>query len=97
MIRHTVIMVFEGTDESIVDTVISELRGLPALIPEITDYTVGRDLGLQDAAPTVVVIGDFASVDDYRTYSSHPEHLRVIEELIRPHTTGISRAQIELP
>ena len=43
MIRHTVIMVFEGTDESIVDTVISELRGLPALIPEI--------IGAPDARP----------------------------------------------
>ncbi len=97
MIRHTVLISFDGADDSLLDSLIPELRALPALIPEIADYTVGRDLGLDDAAPTIVVIGDFESVDDYRTYATHPEHLRVVQELIRPHATGISRAQIELP
>jgi len=40
------------------------------------------------------VIGDFASVDDYRTYSSHPDHVRVVDAHIRPHATAINRAQI---
>ena len=96
MIRHTVFISFEGADDPVVDKVISELRALPPLIPEITEYTVGRDLGLEDGPPTVVVIADFESVADYRTYSAHPEHLRVLNDHIRPRSSVISRAQIEL-
>ena len=96
MIRHTVLIAFEGADDEIVDTVVTELRALPPRIPEIVSYTVGRDLGLADGPPTVVVSADFADVDDYRAYSSHPEHVRVVETHIRPHATAINRAQIEL-
>ncbi len=96
MIRHIALIAFEGADDSLLDTVISELRALPDLIPEIADYTVGSDLGLRDGPPTVVVIADFASVDDYHTYSSHPEHVRVSETYVKPHSSALSRAQIDL-
>ena len=96
MIRHTVLIAFEGAGPSVVDTVVAELRALPPKVPEIVDYTVGSDLGLSDAPPTVVVIGDFATVDDWRTYQAHPEHVRVLEDHIRPHASSITRAQIEL-
>ena len=96
MIRHTVILTFEGVDESLVDTVVEQLRQLPPLIPEIRAYTVGRDLGLADGPPMVVVAGDFASVADYQTYSGHPEHVRVLDDHIRPHVTALTRAQIEI-
>jgi hypothetical protein len=97
MIRHTVLLSFDEVDEVVVQTVIDELRGLPALIPEIAGYVVGRDLGLQPGTATVVIAGDFATVDDYRVYATHPEHVRVIDEHIRPNATALSRAQIELP
>lgn len=96
MIRHTVILTFEGVDETLVDTLVEELRQLPALIPEIRAYTVGRDLGLADGPPMVVVSGDFASIADYQTYSGHPEHVRVLDDHIRPHVTALTRAQIEI-
>lgn len=96
MIRHTVLLAFEGADDAVIGTVVSELRTLPALIPEISAYTVGPDLGLGDGPPTVVVSADFATVDDYRTYAAHPEHVRVIDDHIRPHVSAINRAQIEV-
>ncbi len=96
MIRHTVLLSFEGVEEQLVQVVVDELRALPALIPEIAGYTVGRDLGLQDDNADVVVVGDFATVDDYRAYSVHPEHVRVLEDHIRPHVTGLRRAQIDI-
>lgn len=97
MIRHIVLIAFDDADgETHAGTVADALRALPALIPEIADYTVARDLGLGDAAPTVVVIGDFASVDDWRSYLAHPEHVRVLDDHIRPHATSITRAQIDL-
>jgi hypothetical protein len=96
MIRHTVLLSFDGVDESLVQRVIDELGRMPALIPEIRSYTIGRDLGLAEGTATVVVSGDFDSVDDYRTYSTHPEHVRVLDDHIRPHATALTRAQIEL-
>ena len=96
VIRHTVLIAFEEAEPTVVDTVVTELRALPSRVPEIVDYTVGPDLGLGDAPPTVVVIGDFATVDDWRAYLAHPEHVRVLEDHIRPHASSISRAQIEL-
>ncbi len=97
MIRHTVLLSLDGAGEEAISTVIEELRALPALIPEITRYSVERDLGLQAGTAHVVIVGDFASADDYRTYSAHPEHVRVIDDHIRPHMTGLLRAQVELP
>ena len=90
------LIAFEGAAPAVVDTVVAELRALPPLIPEIVAYTVGPDLGLGEGPPTVVVIGDFATVDDWRTYLAHPEHVRVLEDHIRPHASSITRAQIEI-
>ena len=96
MIRHTVLLALDGAEESTIAAVIDELRALPALISEIADYSVERDLGLQDGTADIVIVGDFATAADYRAYSAHPEHVRVVEEHIRPHMTGLLRAQIEL-
>lgn len=96
MIRHTVLLTFDGVDESVVERVIDELRALPPLIPQILAYTVGRDLGLTEGTATVVVAADFATVDDYRIYSGHPEHVRVLDDHIRPHVTALTRAQVEI-
>jgi Stress responsive A/B Barrel Domain len=96
MIRHTVLLSLDGADEKTISTVIAELRALPPLIAEIAAYSVERDLGLQDGNADVVIVGDFASVEDYRAYSAHPAHVRVINDHIRPHMTGLLRAQVDL-
>ncbi len=90
VIRHTVLLSFKGVDDAIVDNAISELRGLPALIPEIQSYTVDRDLGLVEGNATIVITADFASADDYETYSGHPEHVRVVTDSIKPSATGLA-------
>lgn len=96
MIRHTVLIACDGADEAAVDRIVAELRALPPLVPAIAAYTVGRNLGLDGSNADVVVIADFASIDDYRAYGAHPEHVRVVEEHIAPVATGLNRAQFEL-
>jgi len=96
MIRHTVIITLDGAEDSLIDSIVDRLRLLPAEIPQIVNYTVGRDLGLQSGPPTIVVVGDFHSTNDYLAYSTNPTHVALIEELIRPNATGLSRAQIEI-
>lgn len=97
MIRHTVLLSLDRADESVIATIIDELRALPPLIPEISAYTVSRDLGLQDGNADIVVVGDFENAADYRAYSAHPEHVRVINDHIQPCMAGVLRAQVELP
>lgn len=96
MIRHTVVISFDGAKDSFIADLIAQLRQLPETIPEIASYTVGRDLELQQGPAKVVVIGDFESIDDYRAYSNHPKHVAILDEMIRPNMTGLARAQIEI-
>jgi hypothetical protein len=85
-IRHIVVMRFhEGTTAEAVQALTDGLRALPAIIPEIVDYKVGPDLDLADDSWDFAVSADFDGVDDFRTYRSHPAHVKVIEELIAPH------------
>ena len=96
MIRHTVMIACEGAAADAIDRIVDELRALPPLIPEIASYTVGRNLGLDGSTADLVIIADFASVEDYRAYSAHPEHVRVVEDHVKPVATGVNRVQFEV-
>lgn len=94
MIRHHVLLTFEDASSSQIDTAITELRGLPALIPAISSYVVERDLGLGSDTADVVILAEFEDVADYQTYASHPEHIRVIDDHLKPILADVSRAQV---
>ena len=85
MFRHVVLLRFvpEATTEQ-KDVIVDALRKLPAQIPELRDYRVGRDAGL---APTNYDLAVVADVDDeaaYVVYRDHEAHQQVIRELIAP-------------
>ena len=84
-LRHVVTFVFvdDATDEQIA-AVTEALETLPGLIPEIRDYRVGRDAGINEGNQQYAVVADFENVDDYLVYRDHPAHLAVIAERIRP-------------
>ena len=52
------------------------LESLPAVIPELRSLQVGVNVIPGDYFE-VVLISDFDSVDDVRTYQEHPAHLDV--------------------
>lgn len=96
MIRHVVLL--RWTAESGADqhqAVLEALTELPVAIPEIVRYRLGRDLGLAEGNASLSVIADFATVADYERYRDHPEHQRVIAELIKPILAGRSALQHE--
>jgi endonuclease/exonuclease/phosphatase family metal-dependent hydrolase len=94
MIRHVSLLTFvsDATSEQI-DAAAAALRSLPPLIPELRDYRVGPDIGIDPGNATFVVIGDFDDEDGYRTYRDHPEHLAVASEHILPILRGRTAAQ----
>lgn len=85
MIRHVVCFRWnEGTGPEQVAAVEAGLAALPDAIPELRDYRFGSDLGLREGNGDFAVVADFDDEDGWRAYNTHPEHLRVIEERIRP-------------
>lgn len=95
-IQHVVMFRFrEGTDPSAVDALAGGLRRLPGLIPQIASYSVGPDLGISDGSWDFALAARFASVADFETYRSHPEHQAVIVDLVEPITEERRSVQFE--
>ena len=84
----------DGAPEGAVDDLVSALRALPPVIPEIQAYTVGVDLGLAEGNAHVGIIGRYASPEDLRTYIDHPAHQAVVRDRIRAIGATTVRAQI---
>ena len=78
-----------------IDAYEAAIRGLPAIIPQIRDFKVGRDLGVNPGNHTMVVNADFDSVADYLAYRDNPDHQRVIKELGAPIMAQRAAVQFE--
>jgi hypothetical protein len=97
MFRHIVLLTFsdEATDAHLDDIVVA-LRGLPAAVPSIRSYQVGRDAGLADGNAGIGVVADFDDVDGYLAYRDHPAHTDVITNRIRPMLAARTAIQHEI-
>jgi len=93
MIRHIVLLTL--TDPAAADPIVKALGELPAQVPSIVSYSVGRDLGLVNGNATVGVTATFADVAGWEAYAADPIHQRVITELIRPALAGRTAVQLE--
>lgn len=97
MIRHIALLTFaDGTTDAQVQAIHDALSTLPAQIPELRAYVIGRDLGINEGNASFAVVADCATVDDYVVYRDHPEHRRIIAELIAPILVGRAGAQYEI-
>ena len=97
MIRHVSLLTWvEGVTPEQVQAVIDGLRALPLQIPELRDYRVGPDLGIDDDTASFVVIAEFDDEDGYRTYRDHPAHRAVGAERILPILAARRAAQYQL-
>jgi Stress responsive A/B Barrel Domain len=85
MFRHVVLLrlVPEATAEQR-QAVLDGLATLPGQIPELRSYVFGPDAGVNEGNFDLAVVADFDDVDRYRVYATHPVHLAVIAERIRP-------------
>ncbi len=85
MFRHVVLL--RWVPEATPDEVLALERAftaLPGLVPEIRSYVFGTDAGINEGNFDEVVVADFDSVDDYLVYRDHPDHVALINDLIRP-------------
>lgn len=94
MIRH--VAMFTWTEEATDDQVrafASGLATMPVLIDGIVDYVHGDDLQLGPGTSDYVLVADFATVEDYRHYAKHPDHLDFIARHVKPIAASIHRVQ----
>jgi hypothetical protein len=60
------------------------LAGLPATIPEIRAYSFGPDVGGADGHWDFAVIADFDDRAGWQAYQDHPDHQRVVRDVVAP-------------
>ena len=98
MIRHVALLTFvDGATEAQVRAIEDALSTLPARLPQLRAYAIGRDLGINAGNASFAVVAEFANVDDYVAYRDDAEHRRIIAELISPILAARTGAQYDVP
>ena len=96
MFRHVVMFKWnDDVDPAHVEATGAALDALVATIPEVEDYHHGPDLGLSDGNFDYVIVGEYASTDDYVTYRDHPDHQQVIADYIKGRVSARSAVQYD--
>jgi hypothetical protein len=96
-LRHVVLLKWvESVTEEQRHAVVDALRALPAVIPELRSYDVRADAGIDDDTYDLAVVAEFDDAEGYIVYRDHPEHQRVIAELIGPILAARAPIQTEL-
>jgi len=84
-LRHVVCFRFHpDTTPDQVEALATGLGELPGIIPEIVDYRVGPDVGVNPTSWDFAVTADFSSVADYETYRDHAAHQAAIDAFVTP-------------
>jgi hypothetical protein len=96
MFRHVVLL--QWTEESTADqhtAIVTALKGLPAILPELKSYVMGDDAGVDEGNFSLGIVADFDDVEGYVTYRDDPTHRQIIREQIRPIMKARSAVQYE--
>jgi len=96
MFRHVVMFKWnDDVDAAHIEATGAALDALVATIPEVGEYRHGPDLGLTDGNYDYVIVGEYASIDDYVTYRDHPDHQQVITDYIKNQVSARSAVQYD--
>jgi hypothetical protein len=82
MIKH--IVMFKLNDSlddkpATVETLKNKLESLKNKINQVVTLEVGKNISDRKAAHDLVLVTEFASVEDLDIYRDHPEHLAIVE------------------
>ncbi len=95
MIMHVAVFTWrEGTTPEEIARVESELARMPSVVPALREYYFGPDLELRPGTAdfAVVAVLEQAQLADYL---DHPEHQRVVREVISPLLASRIAVQVE--
>ena len=96
MFRHVVMFEWvDGVDSADIDAMAAALDALVATVPEVVSYVHGPDVGISEGNFDYVIVGEYASIDDYVTYRDHPDHQQVIADYIKGRVSARSAVQYD--
>ena len=79
MIKHVVFMKLKpGVTDEQVDGLRKGLSALPGKIPEIKEYSFGRDVVRSDRSMDFALVSAFTDMEALKRYSEHPDHQAVV-------------------
>jgi hypothetical protein len=82
VIDHLVLFTLkEGTSQGDEEDVISTFRELRGKIPNLLDFSIGRNFSERSQGCTHGLFARFQTRDDLQAYLKHPEHLSAVEKL----------------
>ena len=61
----------------------------------VQTYVCGPDIGLTPGSYDFAVVGTFDNRERFTTYREHPEHQRILNEMIIPHLDRRTVVQLE--
>ncbi len=95
MIRHHVLITLNDDAKDVADEIVAELTAYAPGSEHVRSYKVGRDLDLAAGTADVAVVAEFDDIAGYQAYSADPDHVDIIERLIKPNVAGLVRCQTE--
>ena len=87
----------DGVSTEQVEELDGRLSTLPALLPELRAYHHGSDLGLRSGNADYGVCALVDSEADVLAYLDHPEHRRIVQDVITPMRAQRLAVQIRVP
>ena len=87
----------ESTEGAGVDgaRIAEELRELVTGLDGVVGYRCGPDAGVTAGAYDFAVVGTFTDRDAFAVYRDHPEHQRILNELILPNIDTRTVVQLQ--
>jgi hypothetical protein len=90
---------FSWADEATTEAkqaALDAVAGLPGMVASIRTFSIGTDAGLAEGNFDACVVADFDDEAGYITYRDHPDHVRVVTELLRPIAAGRAAVQYQI-
>ena len=76
--------------------IVVALQSMPALVPTIRTYRFGSDLDVGAATNMdFAIVATFDSVEDWKAYDTHPDHVQARSEIIVPWVAERAAVQFE--
>lgn len=77
------------------ERIAAELRACVAGFDGVVGYRCGPDAGVTPGAFDFAVVGTFTDRDAFAAYRDHPEHQRILTELILPNVDTRTVVQLQ--
>lgn len=92
----THIVTFKWSDENFAGQPLADaLQSYVANIDGVQSYLCGPDIGLTPSSYDFAVVGVFDDRDTFVQYRDHPEHQRILNQMIVPHLGTRTVVQLE--